>query len=118
MFDIYNFKRLYRKTKREIGATGSTVRLQLKPIKTKTIRILSHIAVENKTTAYTKIRLGIKNIGIDYYLDELQTIAANELVTSKSNIILGEGDQFFAELTGTTTDDILIMTCIGWEQKL
>ena len=46
------------------------------------------------------------------------TLAANELAVSKSDILLGEGDVFFAELTGTTDGDILVMTCVGWESGL
>ena len=95
--------------------TGSAVRIKLTRIKPQKIRVLSHVTVDNRTSAYTKCRLGISNGGINHYLDELQTIAANELAVSKSDIILGQGDEFFAELTGTTTNDVLVMTCIGWE---
>lgn len=115
MLNINSFSRLYRRTKRGLGVTGSAVRISLTRIKPQRIRVLSHVTVDNRTSAYTKCRLGISNGGINHYLDELQTIAANELAVSKSDIILGQGDEFFAELTGTTTNDVLVMTCIGWE---
>jgi len=41
-----------------------------------------------------------------------------ELAVSRSDILLGEGDSFFAELIGTHDPDALIMTCVGWEQSL
>ena len=115
MLNINSFSRLYRRTKRSLGVTGSAVRIKLTRIKPQKIRVLSHVTVDNRTSAYTKCRLGISNGGINHYLDELQTIAANELAVSKSDIILGQGDEFFAELTGTTTNDVLVMTCVGWE---
>lgn len=115
MQNINDFTRLYRRSKAGLGVTGSAVRLELSRIKARTVRVLSHVSVENMTSAYTKCRLGITNGGIDHYIDELQTIAACELAVSRSDIILGEGDIFFAELTGTTGDDLLVMTCIGWE---
>lgn len=118
MPNIYNFDHLYRRTKGATGLTGSTVRISLGRIGAKTVRVLTHATIENLTSAFTKLRIGIKNVGIDYYLDELQTIAANELVVSKSDILLGEGDQFFTEFTGTTTGDVLVMNCIGWEQAI
>ena len=118
MPNINEFTRLYRRTKRELGVTGSAVRLELSRIKPRIVRVLSHVTVENETSAYTKCRLGITNGGIDHYLDELESIAAAELAVSRSDIILGEGDVFFAELTGTTTDDALKMTCVGWEGGL
>lgn len=118
MYNINNFSRLYRRTKRELGVTGSTVRVKLTRIKPRIVRVLSHVSVENETSAYTKCRLGIDRGGTIHYLDELQTIAADELAVSRSDIILGEGDVFFAELTGTVTGDVLIMTCIGWEADI
>ena len=118
MPNIYDFKQLYRRTERGVGLTGSTVRLKLPQIKPRTLRVLTHVTTENQTTGYTKCRLGIINLGNDHYLDELTVIAADELAVSRSNILLGEGDVFFAEFTGTITDDLLIMTCVGWELDL
>lgn len=116
--DINKFDRLYRRTITGLGVTGQAVRLLFKPIAPKRVRFLTHVTVENQTTAYTKCRLGIDASRVDHYLDELQTIAAGELAVSRSDVVLGEGDVFFAELMGTTDDDVLIMTCVGWEQKL
>ena len=118
MHNINSFSRLYRRTKGKLGATGSAVRIELTRIKPRVVRVLSHVTVENETSAFTKCRLGITNGGLNHYLDELQTIAACELCISRSDIILGEGDVFFAELTGTTSDDVLTMTCVGWEAQL
>lgn len=116
--NINDFDRLYRRTKTGIGATGEVVRLRLGPIGAKTLRVLTHVTVENKTSAYTKCRLGITAGGRDHYLDELQTVAAKELAVSRSGVLLGEGDYFFADLTGVTTGDALVMTAVGWTGKL
>jgi len=116
--NINDFDRLYRRTLTAAGVTGETVRLRLKPISAKKLRVLTHVTVENQTSPYTKCRLGIINGGMDHYLDELTTIAADELAVSRSDIILGEGDVFFAELTDTSNNDLLVMTCVGWELGL
>lgn len=116
--NINDFGRLYRRTIKEKAGATSPHRIKLDRIDAKTLRVLTHVTVENQTLAYTKCRIGINNGGNDHYLDELQTIAANELAVSKSDILLGEGDVFFAELTGTVENQVLIMTCVGWEQKL
>ena len=116
--NINDFNKIYRRTIVDISSGSATVRLKLNRIKARKIRSLTHVSVENKTTAYTKCRLGIDNGGVDFYLDELQTIAADELIVSRSKILLGEGDVFFAELTGTTLNDNLVMTCVGWELDL
>jgi len=118
MTNIFNYSRLYRRTVKEVSDGGASVRLELSRIRAGKIKVLTHISVENRTSAYTKCRLGTSNGGTDHYMDELQTLAANELAVSRSDIILGEGDVFFAELTGTTSGDTMVMTCVGWEAKL
>ena len=117
-YNINSFSQLYRRTVSGAGATGEVVRLSLERIKPKALRVLTQVTVENLTSAFTKCRLGIDAGGRDHYLDELTNMTANELAVSRSDILLGEGDIFFAELTGTSTSDLLIMTCVGWEANL
>lgn len=118
LLDVNKFELLYRHTAQGDGLSGSVVYLKLLPVKPGRVRVLTHVTVENRTTDYTKCRLGISRGALLYYLDELQDIEANELAVSRSDILLGEGDYFFAELTGTTTGDVLVMTCAGWEQGI
>ncbi len=118
MFDVTSFESVFRFSKRVPGVAGSLVRIQLRPVKAKTLLVLSHVSCENQTSSTTKIRLGIHNRGIDYYLDELQAVAANELCVSANDFLLGDGDRFFAEFTGTSTDDVLVLNAFGWEQNL
>lgn len=116
--NINEFDQLYRRTINEKAGATDPHRLKLDRVGARQVRVLTHVTVENKTTAYTKCRLGIDASGRDHYLDELQTIAKDELAVSKSDIILGEGDVFFAELTDIDVNDLLVMTCVGWEQRL
>lgn len=116
--NINDFTQLFRRTVNKVSDNATTFRLKLDRVEARKVRVLSHVTVENKTSAYTKCRLGIDAGGRDHYLDELQTMAAEELAVNKADIILGEGDIFFAELSGTTVDDILVMTCVGWENNL
>ena len=118
MLNIFDFTRLYRRTERAAGLGGSVVRISLGRVSEKTLLVLTHVTVENETSAYTKVRLGIDARGVIHYIDELITVAADELAVSRSDILLSEGDVFFTELTGTTTGDVLIFTAIGWEQDI
>lgn len=118
LLDLNKFNRLYRRTLTRSGVSAATVYLKLSPIAPGIIRVLTHVTVENQTDTTTKSRLGIDNGGILHYLDELQTMTAGELAVSRSDILLGEGDRFFAELTGTHDVDKLVMTCCGWEQRM
>ncbi|MBA7610711.1 hypothetical protein ES703_17923 [subsurface metagenome] len=118
MFNINTFEAIYRRTKRGAGVTGSLVRISLKPVGAKKLRVLTHVSCENQSASLTKIRLGIHNRGVDYYTDEIQTVAANELCVAKNDVLLGDGDRFFAEFTGALNDNVLILNAFGWEQTL
>ena len=116
--NINDFTRLYRRTVKVSVAAALTVKVKLNRIAPGKVRVLTHVTVENTSVAYDLCRLAIDHGGILHYLDELQNIAANELAVSRSPILLGEGDVFFSELTGTNPLGNVIMTCIGWEQDL
>lgn len=116
--NVNSYTHLYRNTIHGAGLTGSAVYLYMPTVEPGRVRFFSHVSAEDKTTDFTKIRFGIRNTGILYYLDELQNISANELVSSVADFILGEGDRLFAEFTGTTTGDVLLLSAWGWEDKL
>jgi hypothetical protein len=118
MPNINDYDRLYRRTEKGSGVTGSIVNLELDRVAPDLVRVLTHVTVENKTNDYTKVRLAINARGTTIYLDELTSPTANELAVSRSDILLGEGDILFAELTGTTDGDKLVMTAIGWQNRL
>ena len=118
MPNVNNFDRLYRRTVKKKADGTDPIRLELDRVASRVLRVLTHVTVENKGDAYTKCRLGIQTSGRDHYLDELTTIAQNELAVSRSDILLGEGDYFFSELTGIDTGSKLVMTCVGWELDL
>ncbi len=116
--NLLDFDRLYRQKVNATGLTGSVVNIELDPVDPHRIRVLTHVTVENKTTAFTKVRLAIKHHSLTFYLDELDSPAAAELIVSRSDIILGEMDILVAECTGTTTDDELVLIAIGTEKDL
>jgi len=118
VYNANDFNRVFRETRLGVGVTGQAVTIKLDRIKPRRCRTLTHVTVENRTNDYPKCRIGIERAGRNHYLDELTVIVADELAVSRSDILLGEGDVFFAELTGTTTGDNLVMTCIGWELDL
>lgn len=118
MSNIFDFDQIYRRTLRAYGVTGGVVKIKLDRVFPKTLLVLTHVTVENRSSPFTKVRLAIDAGGVIHYLDELITVAKDELVVSRSDILLGEGDSFYTEFTGTTTGDILVFTCIGWKKVL
>lgn len=113
--NVNSFDLLYRERVTAIGVTGSGIYLTLAKVDAGRIRNITHLSVENKTSAYTKCRLSVYNGAIDFLIDEAIYPAATELLVHPKDILLGEGDVLRAHLTGCTTSDLLELHAIGWE---
>ena len=118
MPNIFDFDRLYRRKATGVGVDGEIVRVYLEKVKAKTLRCLTHVTAENTTDDYDLLRIGIENTGARYYLDELVSPTEDELAVCRSEILLGEGDRFFAEFDSAATGSQLILTAIGWTKDL
>ena len=116
--NINDFDRIYRQTITEKAGATSPHRLKLGRVGAGKIRVLTHVTVENTESAYDKVRLAIDAGGRIHYLDELSNPEEDELAVSRSDILLGEGDVFFAECSGCGEDEPLILTAVGWEIDL
>jgi len=115
---IYDFDRLYRRTVTDKAGATSPHYLRLGRVGAGRLRVLTHVTVENTESTYDKVRIGIENLGNVFYLDELLDPVEGELAVSRSDILLGEGDVFFAKCEGCGEDEPLILTAIGWENEL
>ena len=115
--NLNEFDRLYRERVTSSGITGSSVILKTRRVYPGKIRILTHVSIENRTSAYTKCRLSVYDGATDFMLDEAINPDAEELLIHPKDIILGEGDVLRATLEGTTTGDIIEMHSIGWEMQ-
>jgi len=118
MPNLNDFDRLYRRTITEKAGPADPYYLMLDMVPPRRVRVLTHVTVENKTDGYDTCRLGFDSRGRLHYLDELTTPLVTELAVSRSDIILREGDVFFAELQGGIDNHVVVMTCVGWELDL
>jgi len=115
MMNINEFDLLYRERQTAVGITGTNVIIKTERVRPGRIRALTHVSIENKTSAYTECRLSIRNGAEDFMIDQAIYPDKNELLVHPKDILLGEGDVLRATLTGTVTGDILELHAIGWE---
>ena len=102
-----------------IGQSGGGVFDELESIVVPQKHILEvrHCAVENQTTNYTRLLLGLKR-GSDFrQKEEEDTPSANDVYWSYSRFLVPEGWVFCARLFGCTALDILVMTIEGMMYK-
>ena len=66
---------------------------------------VSHVSVENRTTAYTRLVIGIRR-GPDFFeREEEDAPAANDIYWTRSVFIVPEGFNLRLKLTGCTSGD-------------
>ncbi len=98
-------------------AVGTSDDLESRQVEPGTILEVRHVAVENRTTAYTRLVIGVAD-GLSFYeKEEEDSPAADNIYWTKSKFLIPAGKKLRARLTGCTAADILNMTYEGylWE---
>lgn len=95
------------------GVTGKTVYLDGPEYDPYSIQDLTAVTVINKTSTYTRLRLGIWDGASFHALEEEQDPVEDKLYFSPNDLLIRMGARVRAELVGTETDDDLEMTING-----
>jgi hypothetical protein len=95
------------------ATSAAYVDLETKPLRTNTLLITDHISVEDKTTTYTNLRVGIKEGSVFLPLEEQKNPAAAEVFWTKSNLQFVEHERVCCRLTGCTSADVIEVTIQG-----
>ena len=98
-------------------AVGTTDDLDSPFVEPGTVLEVRHVAVENRTTAYTRLVIGVAD-GLSFFeKEEEDSPAANNIYWTKSKILIPAGKRLQARLTGCTSGDDLHMAYEGfiWE---
>jgi len=99
------------------SAVGTTDDLESPQVEQGFLLEVRHVAVENRTTAYTRLVIGVAD-GLSFFQkEEEDTPAANNLYWTRSYFLIPAGKKLRARLTGCTAGDNLHMTYEGylWE---
>ena len=96
------------------SATGTQDDLESPLVEPGTILEVRHVAVENRTTAYTRLVIGVAD-GLSFFQkEEEDSPAANNIYWSRSKVLIPAGKKLRARLTGCTSGDDLHMTYEGF----
>lgn len=77
------------------------------------LRVITHVSVENKTNAYTHLRIGVERTGVFLPHEEEKSPVAGEVYWTRSRIIVPAGSLLKARMTGCTSGDVLEMHIQG-----
>jgi len=100
------------------GSSGGTYDdLESHQVEPGTILEIRHVAVENRTTAYTRLVIGVADALSFFQKEEEDGPAANNIYWTKSKFLVPPGKKLRARLTGCTLADDLHMSYEGylWE---
>jgi len=99
------------------SASSGTNDLESPLVEPGTILEVRHVAVENRTTAYTRLVIGVAD-GLSFFQkEEEDSPAANDIYWTDSKFLIPAGKKLRARLTGCTSGDSLYMAYEGylWE---
>ena len=102
----------------ENNAAAGTNKLRTDKVSPGWIEHIKFVAVENETTAYTRLRIGIETQGVFYPFLEEKTPNAAALYFTDVDWILREGQNLQAELTGCTSGDNLEFYIYGLKERV
>jgi len=103
----------YRETITRTAPSDAYVDLESKPLRTNTLLITDHISVEDKTTAYTNLKIGIKSTETFIPLEEEKSPRIAEVYWTKSELQFREHERVCVRMTGCTSGDVLEVTIQG-----
>lgn len=100
------------------AAAGTTDDLESPQVRPRFFLEITHVAIENRTTAYTRLVIGVAD-GLSFsQKEEEDSPAANNIYWTKSKFLIPAGKKLRARLTGCTSGDILNMTYEGYLWKV
>ncbi len=97
------------------GSAGGTYDdLESPQVEPGTILEVRHVAVENRTTAYTRLVIGVAD-GLSFFQkEEEDSPAANNIYWTSSYFLIPAGKKLRARLTGCLSGDDLHMSYEGF----
>jgi len=100
------------------GSAGGTYDdLESRQVEPGTILEIRHVAVENRTTTYTRLVIGVADALSFFEKEEGDSPAADNIYWTRSKFLIPPGKKLRARLTGCLLNDDLHMSYEGylWE---
>ena len=120
MKTIFDFPldQIRRRPLRFVSAGVATEYIDDGPVKPGAMRIINRVAIENQTTGFTQLRIGVWDGANFQMLEEQKTPAAATLYWTADPIYLSEGENIRIELVGCTPNDVVTAYVDGFTRKI
>jgi len=108
---------LYRKRLKAISAGEATLNIEDDIVLEGKAIIYQRVSVENRTTAYTRLVIGVMSAGLFHRLEEHDNPGANDIFWTSDDINVKQGENLRVQLSGTTTGDEIYIYVEGVKGK-
>jgi len=109
---------LFRRRIIHISDGSATITIDDEQVHTARMQMLTRVCVENETSDYDRLRLGVLSSGLFQPHEEENNPNSDTLYWMSEEIMLGESENLRIELTGTTADDRISVYIIGYEARI
>ncbi len=115
MYDFQGF-RFPIALQEKIASAGATNEdITVGPVPPGHLWVLTNIALEDETTAFTSARISITGFGEDHHLIEDKSLLATTLYWYDGSIFIPEGRSLRVRFVGTTSADVLAAYINGFD---
>ena len=109
---------LFRRRITIVSAAEATLNINDELIKSGFIAGIMRVAVENETSDYTRLRIGVVSGNIFHPHEEEENPNANTLYWMSEEFYIGQGENLRIELTGTTSSDRINVYIAGYTARV
>ncbi len=109
---------LFRRRLTVVSAEEAPLNINDSQIESGFIAVITRIAVENETSDYTRLRIGVVEGNIFHPHEEEQNPNEDTLYWTSEEFYLSEGENLRIELTGTTSADRINVYIEGYRARV
>ena len=115
MYDFQGFRAPIAVQEKIASAGGTNEDISIGPVPPGHLWVITNIAIEDETTAFTSVRISITGFGEDHHLIEDKSLVATTLYWYDGSIFIPEGRKLRVRFVGTTSADVLAAYINGFD---
>jgi len=104
---------LYRKRLKATSAGEATLNIEDDIVLEGKAKVYQRISVENRTSAYTRLVIGVMSAGLFHRHEEHDNPSANDIYWTSDDINVKQGENLRIQLSGTTSGDEIYIYAEG-----
>lgn len=115
MYDFQGYRFPLARQERLVSAGATNEEITIGPVPPGRLWVITNLALEDETTAFTSARVLMTGYGEEHVLIEGVTLSAATLYWADTSLYIPEGRTLLIRYVGTTSADVLTAYINGFE---